>query len=72
CILFDLLFVVVPRCFTLFAVVSVHLSSMRILKKHEKNYFLLATGSVVTFSCAPASISNRSTHISSALRFASR
>ncbi|KDV48682.1 hypothetical protein BU54_37470 [Escherichia coli O45:H2 str. 2010C-4211] len=66
------MFVVVPRCFTLFAVVSVCLSSMRILKKHEKNYFLLAAGSAVTFSCVPASIPNRSIHISSALRLASR
>ncbi|KDV38402.1 hypothetical protein BU55_02950 [Escherichia coli O146:H21 str. 2010C-3325] len=65
------MFVIVSRYCTLFHVVSVHLSSMRILKKHEKNYFILVTGSVVTFSCVPASISNRSTHISSALRFAS-
>ncbi|KDV41794.1 hypothetical protein BU58_32880 [Escherichia coli O26:H11 str. 2011C-3274] len=66
------MFVVVPHCCSLLHAVSVRISSMRILKKYEKNYFLLATGSVVTFSCVPASIPNRSIHISSALRLASR
>ena len=58
------LFVVVCCCVSLFHVVYA-------LKNREKNYISLAIGSVVTFSWVPASISNRSVHMSSALRFAS-
>lgn len=61
----SILFAVVRRRVSLFHVVH-------ILKNNEKNYISLDIGSVVTFSWLPASISNRSVHISRASRFASR